>query len=190
MGPSDTQRLFSAGRLGIVAAAGLGGGTAEVSEGDNRLAGAERDGRIVAADGTELLRAPLRFDGRDDLGTNAMLDVIGADGGPLGEVRVKSFSVTPRSRKATLSLLRDGRELARFEPGADRGENLAITVDGIVAGTLVKEHKRGLIRKSTTYTLELNGAAAPPARELIVAAAIRYDALLTTAAGAGLADRR
>lgn len=182
----DSLPLFQSAVLELACAGGLGGGTVEVSDdGGSPLAASDSDGTLTGPDGVQLLRAPLRFDGRRDRGTNAMLDVSGPDGAALGEVCVKKFSVTPRSSKATLSLRAAGTEVARLEPGDDRGEELVITVDDAPVGTLRKKAKKGFIRTITAYRLDLTGDVDEQTRQLIVAAAIRYHALINEAAAAG-----
>ena len=154
-------------------------------DGGNPLAVSDGEGTIADPDGVQLLSAPLRFDGRRDRGTNAMLDVSAPDGKSIGEVRVKKFSVTPRSSKATLSLSAAGAELATLEPEDKKGEELAITAGDARVGTLRKKAKKGFIRTTTAYRLELVGDVDEQTRRLIVAAAIRYQALLSGAATAG-----
>jgi hypothetical protein len=182
--PGDAHPLFRSAVLELSCAGGVGGGSAEVSDGlGTPLASSDPAGTIADPGGTVLLRAPLRFEGRDDRGTNAMLDLSGPDGAPLGEVRVQKFSVGPRSRKATLSVTSAGAEVARLEP--EDGEESAITAGGRAAGTLRRTGKRGFIRSRTQYRLELTGEIDQRVRPLLLAAAIRQDALLTAAASAG-----
>ena len=152
------------------------------------LATVDRAGEIADSTGNPLLLAPLRFEGRSDRGTNAMLDVSDPNGTPLGEVRLKRYSVTPRSRKATLSITAAESEVARLEPQDGKGEELAITSGDRPVGTLHSTGKRGFIRRSTNYRLELTGDVDDRVRQLVLAAAIRYDALLTAAASASLGD--
>jgi len=171
--------------LELACAGGLGGGTVEVSDETGApLGNSDRNGTLADSAGIQLLRAPLRFDGRRDRGTNAMLDVIASHGTALGDVRVKKYSVTPRSSKATLSLSSAGTEVACLEPADDKGEELVVTVGDRPVGTLRKKGKQGFIRTSTAYRLELMSDVDHQTRQLIVAAAIRYHALVYEAASA------
>ena len=178
--------LFRAAVLQLDCTGGLGGGTVEIKDGTGTpLASADDGGTIADAQGAQLIRAPLRFDGDRKHGTNAVLDVAGADGAPLGQVRVRKYSVTPRSRKGTLAVMLGDAEVARVEPEDKKGEELAITAGERRAGTLRKTGSRGFIRKTTTYRLELTGDIEERLRPLVLATAIRYDALLNVAASAG-----
>lgn len=175
----------------ITCRGGFGGGTAEVSDGTGApLATSDRAGTIADAQGTTLLRTPVRFDGRADVGTNAMLDVAGPDGAALGEVRVKKYFVGPRSRKATLTVTAAGTEVAQLEPQDGKGEESAITAGDRPVGTLRRTGRQGLIRTRTSYTLELTGDLDERVRPLLLAAAIRYDTLVSAAATAGERSRR
>lgn len=184
MPAGDTHALFRTAVVEVSAKGGVGGGTAEASAAGSPLATTDRDGRIADSSGAELLRAPIRFDGRKERGQNAVLDVAGPDGTPLGEVRVQRFTVTPRSRRATLKLGYGGADLALVEPQDKNAEESTITVAGRTVGTLHKTGKSGFIRSATTYRLELTGELDDRTRRLLVAMAIRYEALLTAVANA------
>ncbi len=181
----DTHPLFCSAVLELTSAGGLGGGTVEVTDATGmQLAAADREGAITAPDGRRLLRAPVRFEGRRSIGTNAGLEVFDAEEAPLGQVHVTSYSVTPRTRKMTLSMSAPGGELFRLAHSDKRGEEAVITVGERPIATMRKTGKRGFIRTSTAYRLELTSDLDLRSRQLLVAAVIRYDALMTEAATA------
>lgn len=177
--------VFSADVLEISIAGGIGGGSAEVGDGAGAPLGVSgSDGVLSDPDGTPLLSATIRFDGRRDKALNAMLDVSAPDGSALGEVRLRSYTVTPRSRRASLSLLADGEEVASLETTDKKGDEIEISSGAGVVATMRKLGKKGLIRSTTAYRLEWLGAADDSVRRLVVSAAIHYDDLINAAATA------
>ena len=188
MSAQGPPSLFQSPVLELTSAGGIGAGTVEVRDASGvPLAAADRTGRIAAPDGTLLMETPIRFEGRRDIGTNAVLDVFAYDRTPVGEVHVKGWTVTPRTRKITLAAISAGTEIARLEPVDDRGDESVVTAGDQPVGTKRKTASQGFLRKSTNYRLELTGPIDERARWLVLAAAIRSDELL---AEASTADRR
>lgn len=184
--PAGSDAIFSADVLEISVAGGVGGGSAEIGDGAGAQLGVSgSDGVLSDPDGTALLSAGIRFDGRADKALNAMLQVLAPDGSALGEVRLRSYTVTPRSRRASLSLQADGEEVARLETTDKKGEQIEIGSEAGAVAAMRKLGKKGLIRSTTAYRLEWLGAADDRIRRLVVAAAINYDGLIDAAATAG-----
>jgi hypothetical protein len=148
------------------------------------------DGVLRDHAGQPVLQAPLHWDGRRDRATSAAIAVADAHGTPLGAVRIANYGIGPRARKATLAILdAQGGEVARLEPSDARGEQLAMSAAGVPVATIgVTAVKAGFLRKDRVYALDFT--AAPPAavRPLLLAAAIRYDALLNAVVTASRRD--
>ena len=184
MSAAGTHPLWRAAVLELTCTRSSAGQTVEVQDGTGvPLASADDAGTIAASSGEPLLLAPLAWEGRRDRGTDAKLDVSDPAGTALGEVRVARYSVGPRSSKATLSISDATGEVARLEPQDRKGEELVIAAGDAQAGVLRKTgRKRGLLRSTTSYRLELTGPLEGQLRTLVLAAAIRYQKLLTEAA--------
>ncbi len=183
---ANQHPLFRAAVLQLSCARSSAGQTAEVTDGANLpLAASDGRGAIRDSSGNELLRAPIALERRAERGTDTKLEVSDPAGIRLGEVRVTRYSFGPRSSKATLSLTADGAEVARLEPQDRKGEEVVITAGGAPVGTLRQtSRKRGLLRSSINYTVELTGDVEQRLRPLVIAAAIRYQALVAAAASA------
>lgn len=142
---------------------------------------ATSDGSGVIADpaGNVLLRAEVSF----PKGTSGRLDIADGAGRQLGSVGLGTFRFGPKALKATLIVSEaGGSEVARFEPQDKKGQDVAIlAADATPVGTLRQTgHDRGLRRSTTTYRLEL-GQVDEPLRTLLLATALRHQALLVAA---------
>lgn len=167
------------------------GQTVEVRDGAGvALASVDDAGTVTGPAGETLLQARLEWEGRRDQGTGAKLAVSDAAGSALGEVRVLKYSVTPRSSKLTLSVVDAGGEVARLEPGDDNDEIVVSAGDARVGTLRQTGRKRGLLRSTTSYRLELTGPLEGPRRMLVLAAALRYQKLLVEATHASERHRR
>ena len=144
------------------------------------LAVCDAAGTVRGQGGEVLLHAPLRWEGRRDKPTGATLDIADGTGTPLGSAKVVKYGVGPRARKASLEIGdASGAAVALLEPRDHAGDELAIAADGRDVATIaVTKVKTGFLRKSRVYSLEHLAEAAEPLRTLVVAAAIRYDAVL------------
>lgn len=183
----EAQALFGAAILKFDCTRSSAGQTADVTDGaDAPLASVDGAGTVSDRSGNPLLRAPVVFEGRGDKGTDVKLEVSDAGGERLGEVRVTKYSFGPRSKKATLSAtLPGGEEVAKLEPRDRGGEQLEIDLGGASGGTLQQvSRKRGILRSTSSYRLELTGEIDRRVRPLVLAAAIRYQAVATAAANA------
>jgi hypothetical protein len=191
MTAGDAQ-LFRTTVLEIVCERSSAGQTAEVHDGTGTpLATSDGAGTIRDRGGADVLRTATSVEGppRRNL-VHARLTVSDAAGAALGEVRVVKYSSGPRSSKATLSVVAGDAEVARLEPQDRKGEEIAVTAGGTAVGTLRQtSRKRGLLRSSTTYRLELTGDLDAGTRPLVLAAAIRYHALVAATVNAAARDR-
>jgi hypothetical protein len=176
----------------IVSPSGSGSGyTAEIKDQTGALlATCDAGGTVRDQSGDGLLVAPLRWEGRGDRPTDAGIEVTDPEGRGLGVGRVVKYGVGPRARKATIAMIDpDGGEAARLEPRDKRGEQLAFTANGSELATVaVNVVKQGFLRKSRVYTVELPGEIPDALRPLVLATAIRYDALLNAVVAASARD--
>lgn len=187
MSQQDTQDLLSAYVLELNFTRSTAGQTAEVTDGAGKpLAAADGAGTISDPAGVPLLVAPLAVEGQQNRMRHTKLAVSDGAGAPLGEVQVVKYSFGPRSSKVTLSLTGPGgEEVARIEPQDKKGEHMALTVRGAPTGTLEQfSRKRGLLKSSSSFKLELSGEVGGRARALVVAAAVRFQALSAAAQNA------
>ncbi|MGH2979675.1 MAG: hypothetical protein ACRDLQ_08570 [Solirubrobacterales bacterium] len=154
------------------------------------LATADAEGTIRDRSGDVLLIAPLRWQDRGDRPTDAGIEVADAQGRPLGSGRVVKYGVGPRARKATMTIVDpQGGETARLEPRDKRGEQLAVAANGAELATVaVAQVKSGFMRKSRVYTVDLSGEIPDELRPLLLAASVRYDALLNAVVAASARD--
>jgi hypothetical protein len=154
------------------------------------LATCDAEGAVRDQSGGDLLVAPLRWQGRGDQPTDAGIEIADPDGRALGAGRVVKYGVGPRARKATIAIVDpQGTEAARLEPRDKRGQELAVTTNGSELATVaVTEVKSGFLRKSRVYTVELEGPIPDELRPLVLATAIRYDALLRAVVSASARD--
>ena len=175
-----------------VAPSGSGRGyTAEVKDqGGAPLATCDAEGTIRDASGDVLLSAPVRWQNRGDRPTDAGIEIADAEGRVLGSGRVVKYGVGPRARKATLAIVDpQGSEAARLEPRDKRGEQLAVAANGTNLATLsVAQVKSGFMRKSRVYSVDLGAEIPAELRPLVLAASVRYDALLNAVVAASARD--
>lgn len=173
--------LWDARRL-IASPSGSGRGYAvEIKdESGAPIATCDATGAVRDDSGVELLAAPLRWEGRGQRPTDAGIQISDSEGRTLGAGRVVKYGLGPRARKATISIVDpQGVEAARLEPRDKKGEQLVVTTNGTELATVaVAVVKTGFLRKSRSYTVDLTEQLADPLRPLVVATAIRYDALL------------
>ena len=176
----------------IVSPSGSGRGyTVEITDQTGGvLATCNAEGVVRDQSGEQLLAAPLRWHGRGDRPTDAGIEVADPAGRGLGAGRVVKYGVGPRARKATIAMIDpQGDEAARLEPRDKRGEQLAVTTNGSELATVaVNVVKTGFMRKSRVYAVDLAAAIPDPLRPLVLATAIRYDALLNAVAAASTRD--
>lgn len=154
------------------------------------LATSDAEGTIRDVAGDVLLSAPLRWRDRGDRPTDAGIEVTDAEGRALGSGRVVKYGVGPRTRKATMAIVDpQGGEAARLEPRDKRGEQLTVAANGAELATVaVAQVKSGFMRKSRVYTVDLSGAVTDELRPLVLAASVRYDALLNAVVAASARD--
>ena len=154
------------------------------------LAVCDAEGTVRGQAGEVLLHAPLRWHGRRDKPTGAALEIADASGAPIGSAKVVRYGVGPRSRKASLEIAdASGAAVALLEPRDHAGDVLAIAVGGRDLTTIaVTKVKTGFLRKTRVYAVEHVAEAAEPLRTLVVAAAIRYDAVLGAVVAAAARD--
>ena len=154
------------------------------------LATCDAEGAVLDGSGDELLAVPLRWKGRGEKPTDASIEITDPDGRTLGEGRVVKYGVGPRARKATIMIVDpQGGEAACLAPRDKRGEQLAVTTDGAELATVgVDLVKRGFLRKSRVYTVDLTEQLPDTLRPLVLATAIRYDALLNAVVAASARD--
>jgi hypothetical protein len=175
----------------VVAPTGAGRGyAAEIKDAAGApVATCDAEGTVRDVSGDELLTAPVRWHGRRDRGLNAGIE-IAAGGRALGEGRVVKYGLGPRARKATIEISdAQGGATARLEPRDKRGEELAVTANGADLATVaVAVVKKGFLRKSRVYTVDLAEPMPEDLRPLVLAATIRYDALLDAVAAASMRD--
>lgn len=181
----ETATLLQATELELKCARSSDGQTTEARVPGGEVVGTS-DGSGVIADsgGGVLLRAKVSFAGAK--AGSGRLDVADEAGQALGSVTLGSFRFGPKALKATL-IVSDaaGNEVGRFEPQDKKGQDVAILAGGAQVGTLRQTaHDRGLRRSATTYRLEL-GQAGERVRTLLLATALRHQALLVAARNAG-----
>jgi hypothetical protein len=154
------------------------------------LATCDAEGAVRDPSGDALMVAPLRWQGRGERPTDAGIEVADPEGHALGAGRVVKYGVGPRARKATIAVVdAQGAEAARLEPRDKRGEQLAVTTNGTELATLaVQVVKTGFMRKSRVYTVEMAAAIPDELHPLVLATAIRYDALLNAVVSASARD--
>jgi hypothetical protein len=157
-----------------------------------RLASCDAEGTLRWHTGDVLLLAPVRRHGRRDQPLQVGLDVADAWQRPLGSGRVVKYGFGPRARKVTVALTdAAGAPVGKLEPRDHRGDELALASDAGDLATVAVEHvKTGFLRRARIYRADLTAALQPAARPLVLAALIRYDALLALAADAATSDRR
>jgi hypothetical protein len=176
----------------VVAPAGAGRGyTVDITDRAGvTLATCDAEGAVRDQLGEQLLAAPLDWQGRRDKALSAVIEIADPEGRALGTGRIVKYGMGPRSRKATIAVVDPhGAEAVRLEPRDKRGEQLAVTTNGTELGTVaVSTVKQGFLRKAHVYELELTGRIPDELRPLVLAAAIRYDALLNAIVTASRRD--
>ena len=168
------------------------GQAAEVKDsGGAPLATSDADGTTQDAAGQLLVRAPLRDrPGKARDPSRVAADVVAADGTKLGELRVAKYRFMPRVRWLAVRIHdSDGAEVARLEARDKRGDELIVATDGREVATIAVDRvKRGLLRKLRVYRAQLSGEVSEAQRPLVLAAIIRYDAMLKAAMAASGTD--
>lgn len=180
--------LWQAGELVLACARSSAGQTTEARSADATVvATSDGAGTISDATGTLLLQAKTAF----PKGTSGRLEITGANGAALGTAELRSFKFGPKALKGTIVVIdAAGVEAGRFDPRDGKGQDIAILdAGGGEIGSLRQTgHDRGLRRSTTTYELRIGEGAAPPARVLLVATALRHQALLVAAKNMRAAD--
>ena len=173
--------LWHAGELDLACMRSSAGQTAEARTPDGAsVATSDAKGTITDASGTVLAQAKASF----PKGSSGRLDISDGDGAPLGSVELTSFRFGPKALKGTLVVTdASGREVGRFEARDGKGQDVAISgAGGAQIGSLRQTaHDRGLRRSTTTYRLALDDAGEENVRALLVATALRHQALLVAA---------
>lgn len=116
------------------------------------------------------------------------MDISDAGGAMLGTGRVVRYGLGPRAKKATVSIRNpEDQEVARLEPTDKKGERLSIkSGTGDLATIEVAKVKKGFLSKTRVYTVSLFGAIPDELRPSVLAAAVRYDAVIKALEAASL----
>lgn len=178
----EPQALVDADEIELACVRSGAGQTTEArAPGGAALASSDGAGAISDASGAPLLQARTAFAPN---GKGGRLAVTDAQGRALGSAAITKFRFGPKALTATL-LVSDpsGAELARFEPRDKKGQDVAIVAaDGTPLGSLRQTgNDRGLRRSTTTYRLERAPGGAAQLRTLLLAIAMRHQALLVAA---------
>ena len=155
--------------------------TGEITDSDGAALGTwDAQGTVRDSSGTALLQAPVRSKGHRHKPAEVEMDLSDAGGAALGTARVVKYGLGPRGKKATVAIVdAQGAEVARLEPRDDKGEQLAVTSGTEEYATIgVTEVKAGFLRKARVYSVSVASEVPEAIRPLVVAAAVRYDALL------------
>ena len=149
--------------------------------GDAVLASCDDGGNVVGPDGAALMTATLSTEpgahsdmvGADLKRLRARVEVTGADGTAAGSLGVKSFTVTPFSKKITIAMLDPaGAEVGDLATVDRKGRELALTYGGANVATLaLADRDSGIRRTVERWSLEV-GTRPPPPGDLLAAAAI------------------
>lgn len=181
---TETAALLQAPELELKCARSSDGQTTEARvPGGDIVATSDGAGVIADPAGGVLLRASVSFAGAK--AGSGRLDIADEPGRALGSVTLGAFRFGPKALKATL-IVRDaaGNEVGRFEAQDKKGQDVAILAGDAQVGALRQTaHDRGLRRSTTTYRLEL-GHADADVRKLLLATALRHQALLVAARNA------
>lgn len=157
------------------------GQTTEARTADGSPVGAsDGSGTITGASGAVVAQAKASF----PKGSSGRLDISDGAGAALGAVELTSFRFGPKALKGTLVVTdASGRECGRFEARDGKGQDVAISgPGGAQIGSLRQTgHDRGPRRSTTTYRLLLDDAGEETVRALLVATALRHQALLVAA---------
>lgn len=178
---SSGHPLWHAGELELACTRSSAGQTTEARTADGAaVATSDGTGTITDASGAVIAQAKASF----PKGSSGRIDIGDGGGAPLGSVELTSFRFGPKALKGTLVVTdASGREVGRFEAVDGKGQDVAISgPGGAQIGSLRQSgHDRGLRRSTTTYRLLLDDAGEPNVRALLVATALRHQALLVAA---------
>lgn len=147
------------------------------------LASCDEAGTVRDHEGALLLRAPLSWRGAGGRATDAGLDVTDDAGRPLWTARVVGYGFGPGARKVTVAVAHpSGAEVARLEPRDRRGQELALHAAGTdVAALSVRTVRTGFWRTARVCSVRTADTIPDELRALVLALAVRYDALLDAA---------
>lgn len=168
-----------------------GGHTAEITDPSGSKIGAwTAAGDILDDSGTKVLSAPVKWDAPRHGPITVEMQINDATGSALGAARVAKYTLGPRAKKLTVAISDTaGTQVGRIEPLDKKGEQLKVSVGEIpVASVDVTEVKAGFLRKKRIYATQITGAMSESARALVVAALLRYDALLDGVLSASMKD--
>jgi hypothetical protein len=161
--------------------------------GDAVLASCDDAGTVAGPDGSALMTATFSMPrgahsggpgaGRKRL--EAKIEVADAAGAPSGTVDLRSYKVTPLSKKMTLALVDTGGTDVGEVSAADRkGRELVASCGGSnVVSLALAERDRSLRRTVERWSLTVHERPAAPADLLAAAAILRYGKLLAEVAG-------
>ncbi len=158
-----------------------GGHTAEVTDPSGSKIGAwTAAGDILDEAGTKVLETPVKWDAPRHGPITVEMQINDAAGSTLGAARVAKYTLGPRAKRLTVAISdAAGTQVGRIEPTDKKGEQLKVSVGEIpVASVDVAEVKAGFLRKKRVYATQVTGAMSDAARPLVIAALLRYDALL------------
>lgn len=178
MGLSDFGRISS---FTVNPAKSRAGHEAEIKDtGGGAIGATDSSGAVRDASGNVLFLAPVSYKTKRHGPLNVWMDIKTAQGDPLGTAQVVKYGLGPRSKTATLSLQSTtAEEIIRLEPADKKGERLRIFSGDTEYATIdVTEVKTGFMRKAKIYTVTRSGAAPEDLETFVLAAAIRYDAVI------------
>jgi hypothetical protein len=168
-----------------------GGHTAEVTDSSGSKIGAwTAAGDILDDSGTKILSAPVKWEAPRHGPISVEMQIADGSGSSLGSARVAKYTLGPRAKKLTVAISDiAGTQVGRIEPVDKKGEQLAVSVGEIpVASVDVTEVKAGFLRKKRIYAIQVTGSMSDSARPLVIAALLRYDALLDGVLSAAMKD--
>jgi hypothetical protein len=194
VGAMEGHPLWRASTFSVSPTRSRAGLTAEIKDAaGGALAICDPDGTVRDASGGVLLQAPVRWEARRNRPLDVEMGITDLEGRALGTARVVKYGLGPRAKKATVALIDgQGTEVARLEPQDKKGERLAVSAGGADLATVdVAEIKTGFLQKARVYTATLPSEIAEDIRPLVLAAIVRYYALLEGLEAASLkADAR
>lgn len=187
----DTHPFWRMRSFTVAPASSRQGYRAEIKDaGGGTIATCDQDGVVTDASGTTLVTAPVRWESKPNRPIEAEIQIVDPDGISLGSGGVVKYGIGPRSKKATVAIMdSQGKDAVRLEPTDKKGEQLNLSSEaGTLATITVAEEKTGFLRKSRLYRVEVTAEVTEALRPLVLAAAVRYDALLEALTAGAMRD--
>lgn len=157
------------------------------------LAHCDENGVLADSAGTVLLHAPVTVPGHGwrEQRKDVTIGVTDAAGVTLGTGAVRKYTLTPRSRRLTVVVSAPGGGgEGKIEAADKHGDELSVTSNGEPVASVTVEHvKAGFMRKNRIYTAELTGRPSDQLAAPLVAAVIRYQALLDGVSQVAMRER-